>query len=67
MIALARSPVSATLRSLDLHGTGIGESGSAALLDSPHLGRLTKLTLPYNASISQPTWQGLQDRFGPRS
>jgi uncharacterized protein (TIGR02996 family) len=63
--ALAASPRLASLVVLSLRETKITEAGVAALLDSPHLGRLARLDLPPEAA---PPWsrvaRRLVERFG---
>ncbi|MFI2433055.1 hypothetical protein [Streptomyces sp. NPDC018693] len=61
-VALARSPVVATLRSLDLDNNEIGDAGALALAESPYLTGLEHLALRHNR-FAERAARALRKRF----
>jgi hypothetical protein len=67
VVLLARSPLLAQIRWLDIRYNELGEPGVEALLSSPHLAGLERLDVDEPANIlSGAAWDRLQDHFGDR-
>jgi uncharacterized protein (TIGR02996 family) len=64
-IALANSPASASLRTLNLHCCGVKSAGMIALAESPYLANLSRLDLSTNFS-GKTEMMRLRERFGTR-
>lgn len=66
LVALAASPASASLRILELEGTGIGAAGARALIGSPYLTGLTRLRVRDTKAAKGATLKALRARW-PRA
>lgn len=61
---LANMPQLRGLEFLDLRGANISDFGARAIALSQHLNQLKELRISRNGSISAPTWELLDERFG---
>jgi uncharacterized protein (TIGR02996 family) len=62
--ALAGAPAAARLTELELRGNGLTDDAALALVDSPHLGALTKLGLIRGNEIGPAALDRVRARFG---
>jgi Leucine Rich repeat len=67
VIALAEAPWVAQLEELNVTSTGMTEAGAQALLRSPHLERVPRLSCELQKpALGKPTLAALRERFGAR-